>query len=111
MSELTSFFGTKDEALVVTNGQGEFEKVEIHALRGARPGKHWVTALERNNDKGAQNPFLVQTNWSQFHFDADGTRRNRYWRVRRTTVGWLTCAQILARHQRYLRGGETQAGA
>ena len=37
-----------------------------------------MTALERNNDKGAQEPFLVQTDWSQFHFDADGTRLNPY---------------------------------
>jgi outer membrane protein assembly factor BamB len=40
--------------------------------------KHWVTALERNNDKGAQEPFLVRADWSQFHFDADGTRLNPY---------------------------------
>jgi len=72
------FFGTKDEALVVTNSQGEFEKAEIHAPRSARPGEHWVTALERNNDKGAQKPFRVQTNWSQFHFKANGTRLNPY---------------------------------
>jgi hypothetical protein len=70
------FFDTKDEALVVTNGKGEFHDTGIHAPRSARPGEHWVTALERNNDKGAQEPFLVQTNWSQFHFDADGTRLN-----------------------------------
>jgi hypothetical protein len=72
------YFDTKDEALVVTNGKGEFHDTGIHASRSARPGEHWVTALERNNDKGAQEPFLVQTNWSQFHFDADGTRLNPY---------------------------------
>jgi outer membrane protein assembly factor BamB len=42
------------------------------------PAKHWVTALERNNDKGAQELFLVRTDWSEFHFDADGTRLNPY---------------------------------
>jgi outer membrane protein assembly factor BamB len=62
------YFDTKDRALIVTNGEGEFENVRIHVPRSARPGKHWVTALERNNDKGAQKPFLVQTNWSQFRF-------------------------------------------
>jgi outer membrane protein assembly factor BamB len=72
------YFGTKDEALVVTNGQGEFANAKIYAPRSARPGQHWVTALERNNDKGAQVPFLVRTDWSQFHFDADGTRLNPY---------------------------------
>jgi len=72
------FFDTKDKALVVSNGKGEFHDAGIHAPRSAYPGKHWVTALERNNDKGAQQPFLVQTNWSQFHFDADGTRLHPY---------------------------------
>jgi outer membrane protein assembly factor BamB len=72
------FFDTKDKALVVTNGKGEFSDARIHAPRSARPGEHWVTALERNNDKGAQEPFLVQTNWSQFGFDVEGTRLNPY---------------------------------
>ena len=61
------FFDTKDEALAVTNGKGEFNNAKIHAPRSVRPGQHWVTALERNNDKGAQDPFLVQTNWREFH--------------------------------------------
>jgi outer membrane protein assembly factor BamB len=72
------FFDTKDKALVVTNGKGEFRGAGIYAPRTAHPGQHWVTALQRNNEKGAQEPFLVQTNWSQFHFDADGTRLNPY---------------------------------
>jgi outer membrane protein assembly factor BamB len=72
------FFDTKDEALVVTNGQGEFEKARIHAPRSARPGEHWVTALERNDDKGAQESFLVQTDWSEFHFDPEGTGHNPF---------------------------------
>jgi outer membrane protein assembly factor BamB len=72
------FFDTKDKALVVTNGKGEFHDARIFAPRAARPGQHWVTALERNNDRGGQKPFLVNTNWSQFHFDADGTRLNPY---------------------------------
>ena len=60
------YFDTKDEALVVTNGQGGFDNARIQAPGGAYPGQHWVTALERNNDKGAQKPFLVQTDWRQF---------------------------------------------
>jgi len=72
------YFDTKDEALVVTNGKGEFKDAKAYAPRSARPGQHWVTALERNNDKGAQKPFLVQTDWAQFHFTADGTRLNPY---------------------------------
>jgi outer membrane protein assembly factor BamB len=72
------YFDTKDEVLVVTDGQGRFEKAKGYAPKQARPGQHWVTALERNNDKGAQMPFLVQTDWPQFHFEADGTRLNPY---------------------------------
>src|SRR5579863_5075737 len=54
------FFDTKDEALVVTNGKGEFHNAGVHAPRIAHPGEHWVTALERNNDKGGQEPFEVE---------------------------------------------------
>ena len=72
------YFGKKDEALIVTNGKGEFENAKIHAPRTALPGKHWVTALERNNDKGAQEPFRVQTDWRQFHFSADHAGMNPY---------------------------------
>jgi hypothetical protein len=43
------FFDTKDKALVVTNGKGEFHDAKIHAPRSAHPGEHRVTALERNN--------------------------------------------------------------
>jgi len=65
------YFDTKDEALVVTNGKGEFKDANAYAPRNAQPGQHWVTALERNNDKGAQQLFLVQTNWSQFRFSPE----------------------------------------
>src|ERR1700676_1471378 len=40
------YFDTKDQALVVTNGKGEFDKAGIHGPRSTRPGQHWVTALE-----------------------------------------------------------------
>ncbi len=84
------YFGTKDDALVITDGKGDFKNAKIHAPREARPGKHWVTALERDNDKGAQRPFLVQTDWNQFDFDADGTRVNPYENVLNPrTVGGL----------------------
>ena len=72
------YFDTKDDALVITNAKGEFDQAKINAPRSARPGKHWVTAVERNNDKGAQEPFLVRANWSQFNFQYDGTRLNPY---------------------------------
>jgi outer membrane protein assembly factor BamB len=84
------FFDTKDKALVVTNGKGEFHDAGIYAPRSAHPGKHWVTALERNDDKGSQKPFLIQTDWRQFHFDAEGTRLNPFENVLNpNTVGNL----------------------
>src|SRR5579863_5132123 len=32
------YFGTEDEALVVTNSKGEFDNAKIHAPRDTRPG-------------------------------------------------------------------------
>jgi outer membrane protein assembly factor BamB len=84
------YFDTKDKALVVTNEKGEFRDAEIHAPRNAYPGEHWVTALERNNDKGSQKPFLVQTNWSQFRFGPEHDAVNPFENVLdRHTVGGL----------------------
>jgi len=72
------FFDTKDEALVVTNSKGEFNKAGAYAPRSAHPGEHWISALERSNDKGAQKPFLVRTDWAQFHFTPDHKGLNPY---------------------------------
>jgi eukaryotic-like serine/threonine-protein kinase len=72
------YFDTKDEVLVVTDGRGRFEKAKGYAPKQARPGQHWVTALERNNDKGAQMPFLVQTDWSQFRFGPEREGSNPF---------------------------------
>lgn len=72
------FFDTKDKALAVTNGKGEFHHATIYAPRTAHPGEHWITALQRNNDKGAQEPFLIQTNWLQLGFDNARKGNNPY---------------------------------
>ncbi|HWY55400.1 MAG TPA: PQQ-binding-like beta-propeller repeat protein [Terriglobales bacterium] len=72
------FFDTKDETLIVTNNEGEFQNAGVYAPRSAHPGQHWVTALERNNDKGAQEVFLVQTDWPQGRFDVSLTGTNPY---------------------------------
>jgi outer membrane protein assembly factor BamB len=116
------YFDTKDEALVVTNGQGEFKNSEINAPRTARPGDHWVTALERNNDRGAQRVFLVRTDWSQFHFEADGTRLNPYENVLNpntvrnlelkwnfTARGFVECSPAAANGAIYLGGYKMHA--
>src|ERR1700724_304509 len=72
------YFDTKDKALVVTDGKGEFRDAAINAPRSARPGKHLVTALERHNDKGAQEPYVVFTDWPQLGFDPSGDGFNPY---------------------------------
>ena len=113
------YFDTKDEALVVTNNEGEFHKAVIHAPRSAHPGKHWVTALERNNDQGDQELFVVNTNWDQFHFDANGTRLNPYENVlndktvgnlnlkwRYTTNLWVVSSPVVADGVLYVGSGD-----
>lgn len=88
------YFDTKDEAVVLTNNEGEFQHAVIHAPRDAKPGEHWVTALERNNDKSDQKSFVVNTNWSQFHYRHDQDSFNSYENVLRPenvsnlTVRW-----------------------
>jgi outer membrane protein assembly factor BamB len=72
------YFDTKDEASVVTDQQGEFHNAAISAPREAKPGKHWITALERDNGKGAQDPFVVNTNWPQFLHDNAHTGDDLY---------------------------------
>jgi outer membrane protein assembly factor BamB len=84
------FFDTKDETLVVTNGKGEFRDAAAYAPKSALPGEHWVTALERNNDKGDQEPFVVNTDWARWHFDTNNQGLNPYENVlNTTTVGTL----------------------
>ena len=71
-------FDTSDAALVIANKAGEFRHALIHVPKEAKPGKHWVTALGRNLDNAAQEPFVVNTNWGQFHFEANAARCNPY---------------------------------
>jgi len=72
------YFDKTDETLIMTDGNGSFQNAAAHALGSALPGRHWVTALNRNNRQGAQSPFLVFTNWAQFQFDASHTGLNPY---------------------------------
>jgi outer membrane protein assembly factor BamB len=72
------YFDTRDEALVVTDNKGAFKNAKAHVPRSARPGGHWVTALERNSEKGAQKPFAVETDWSQGRYDPTGSGFNFY---------------------------------
>ena len=75
--DVNIYFDTKEEAKIVTDGQGDFAKAEIRAPRSAHPGKHLVKAVEQDNQQSAKQPFLVQTNWRQFH-RLDMARFNPY---------------------------------
>jgi hypothetical protein len=85
------FFDTKDEALVVTNDGGQFRNAAITVSPSAYPGEHWVTALERDNSTAAQNPFVVFTDWPQFHVNDQHTGFNTYENILNpTNVGSLS---------------------
>jgi outer membrane protein assembly factor BamB len=89
-AEIVIYFDTKDEAKAIANGSGSFFNIGIEAPTSALPGKHWVSAVQRPGDMGAQAPFLVNTNWSQFHFTPNHEGLNPYENVlNRHTVGSL----------------------
>jgi outer membrane protein assembly factor BamB len=89
-AEIDIYFDTKDEAKVIANSSGSFSKIPIEAPASALPGKHFVSAVQRSGDTGAQAPFSVNTNWSQFGFTSDGQRSNPYENVLNpSTVGGL----------------------
>jgi outer membrane protein assembly factor BamB len=103
-AEIDIYFDTKDEAKAVANGSGKFSKISIEAPRSALPGKHWVSAVQRPGDKGAQAPFSVNTNWSQFGFTPDLKRLNPYENVLSpSTVGSLDLLWT------YTTGGSVQS--
>ncbi len=89
------YFDITDLALVVTNGAGAFGGslfggIPIQVPTSAIPGTHWVTAVERYGIKAAQKPFLVRTDWAQFHFSPDHKGVNPYENVLSpSTVGNL----------------------
>src|ERR1019366_5120652 len=71
------YFDLADMALTVTNGAGAFGGgsilggIAIQVPASAVPGTHWITAVERYGIKAAQKPFIVRTDWAQFHFSPD----------------------------------------
>ena len=62
------YFDTTDKALAATSGAGSFSGITIGVPASARPGKHFVTAVQRRSGLSAQAPFLVNTNWPQFRY-------------------------------------------
>ena len=65
--EVDVYFDTKDEALAVTDASGSFSGIAVVASSSALPGMHWLSAVERSGDAGAQTEFEVKTNWNEFH--------------------------------------------
>src|SRR5580704_4589982 len=57
------YFDTTDEALAITDATGAFSKIPITVDQLALPGEHWISAVQRSNDNGAQTPFFVNTSW------------------------------------------------
>jgi len=89
-AEIDIYFDTKDEALAIANSAGSFSNVAIKAPASALPGTHWVSAVQRSNDNGAQSPFWVHTNWYQAGFGPNNAEWNPYENVLNpTTVGRL----------------------
>src|ERR1700722_2755876 len=62
----------------VTDKDGNFSDIRISVPRESRPGIHSIRAVQQPSGGTAKQPFLVRTNWSQFHFDANGRRVNPY---------------------------------
>ncbi len=83
------YFDTTDLAIVRTDINGAFGTtsptpkptiggVPIIAPKDALPGTHWITAVERDQNKSGQVQFLVRTDWAQFRFSPDLKGVNPY---------------------------------
>jgi outer membrane protein assembly factor BamB len=72
------YFDATDEALALAKGSGSFSNIEIVIPASALPGRHWVSAVQRSSDTGAQTPFTVNTNWAELGFTPNGKRSNPY---------------------------------
>jgi outer membrane protein assembly factor BamB len=72
------YFDTTDELVVTANANGSFLRRKFQVPADASPGQHWVTAVERNDGKGAQRPFLVSASWAERGYDSRGRRSNPY---------------------------------
>jgi outer membrane protein assembly factor BamB len=72
------YFDNKDEALAVTNEQGQFPRTQLSVPNTAAPGRHFVSAIGRNNGGAAQLRFIVNTDWSQTGFGPTQQNWNPY---------------------------------
>jgi outer membrane protein assembly factor BamB len=60
------YFDTTDLCLVIATGSGDIS-CRIKVPKEAQPHAHWISAIQRGTNTGAQKPFTVRTNWAQFH--------------------------------------------
>jgi len=67
-----------------TDGNGNFSTA-INIPGSALPGSHSIQAIGQTSGISAQATFLVQTDWSMFGFDTQGTHYNPYENVLNTT--------------------------
>jgi hypothetical protein len=68
------YFDTEDLCLSATNGSGAFT-CTLQVPKEALPGSHWLSAVGRKSGLAVQKSFIVQVNWSQFHY---GPRHQGY---------------------------------
>ena len=72
------YFDNTDKALAATNGTGAFSGIAIKVPASARPGTHYITAVQRHSGRSAQARFLVNTNWAQFRYSLSHAGFNPY---------------------------------
>ncbi len=80
-------FGSSQEIIInfdvtqisssLSDSTGAFT-TQVQIPPNATPGNHIIQAINQNEGLSAQKTFLVQTNWSQFGFNASQTRSNPY---------------------------------
>ena len=75
---ISIYFDKQREAKATANGTGSFSKIAISVPASALPGKHLVSAVQHPRRVKAQAPFLVNTNWTQFHFTPNHKGLNPY---------------------------------
>jgi outer membrane protein assembly factor BamB len=72
------YFDLTDLCLALASDIGAFSCV-ISAPKDAQPQTHWISAVQRNTGTGSQKPFVVRTDWGQFHGqNAKHTGFNQY---------------------------------
>jgi outer membrane protein assembly factor BamB len=70
-------FDAKQVGEATTDGSGSFS-AKVKVPRSAKPGGHTVTATGQPSGLEASAPFLVRTDWKDFHFDLANTGFNPY---------------------------------